>query len=1258
MMSVLLASFAWQVSAQQIWGVARNVGGANGTGSGMIYKTDANGNNFNVHYTFTSSYTGMDARHRPMLHSNGTVLYGVTNTGGNENAGVLYSYNTSTGGQVNKMFDFPRAPGGVARPASNLVQVGTKLYGVTSTSGANAAGCIYEVTLGPTTVTAVHSFTGGLGGSSPYSEIAMVGNKIYGFANGGLNSQGVLWQYNPSTLTYSTIDLASFGASAPLPLKVSGTKIYFVAFSGGQKVIFEYVPSTGVITPKYTFASGGFQGHMVVSNNKVYGIEGGGISEIDLVSGVRTVKHTFGSAADEGSNHDNLWVGFSGTRLYGTTTTGGTNGKGILFEWEIANNLFYKRFDGGIYSYPQPGLTQVGTYFYGVTNDVLTVSHASSFFRYKPNTSDINESSILHNFTRTEGPANPAAEFTKSPDGFYYGQFTLGGADNAGSVARANLMSVAPGWMGTIPLTYTYASPGLGHFPEGGTTVYVNGKMYGITSGGSTNGFGGIYEHFTNTGGSPVVSPVYPFQYAHSVAGSQNGLTTANGKLYGLMAKWNPATSADGIIYEYFAGVFTVKHSFSSATTGAKPMGKLTLASNGLLYGVTSAGGANNVGTIFEFDATTGTCTKRHDFSAATSGSTPIGNLMQHSNGKLYGLASLGGANNIGTMYEFDPVTFAVTKKHDFVLANGSTPLGALIESTNGNLYGTTSLGGATGQSGNRGVFFEYNLSTSTFTKKFNFASYTGGNPSGGLWFDSGLSPLSQTITITNAPTAKTYGDAPFNVTATASSGLPVTVSSHSPSVATVSGNVVTIVGAGTAVIAFDQAGDATYSPAQTVTRSIVVSKANQTITFPAIPSRCSTPGSQFTLSASINSPLPIAFTSNDPSNISISGNVVTILNNVSTGIQIYANQAGNANYNAAPQVWTTLFLNKHPVPVLSGPSSLCTDVNGTFSNSTSGSSYSWSAPGGTITGSGTSVSIKWPTTGTKTVSLSVSNGSCTSLTPASLNVSVIQSATPVISGPSSVCVNTTNNVYTTAAGQAYSWGISPGGSILSGQGTSSITAQWTSTSSSGSRYLTLSTTAINGCGTVTPTNYPVTVTDPPSAWINAPNGNNLCTNNVILTAFPAGASYQWSTGESTQSIQPWFEGTFGVTVTSSPGCSSYAEMGVVRTPSNCDQARMAADDSDKPNEDDIDQPVISGQIGIAPIPADRELTITFPGRKDDVRASIHLQDMLGRTVNQEVVKNIDRKVIDVTNHKEGLYIITIETATGRIVRKVLIQHP
>lgn len=166
-----------------------------------------------------------------------------------------------------------------------------------------------------------------------------------------------------------------------------------------------------------------------------------------------------------------------------------------------------------------------------------------------------------------------------------------------------------------------------------------------------------------------------------------------------------------------------------------------------------------------------------------------------------------------------------------------------------------------------------------------------------------------QTITFDlGADETKTYGDGPFTLTASASSGLPVAFASSDESVATISGDEVTIVGAGTTIITASQGGDSQYNPATSVDRTLTVNKADQTIDFGTLVAK--TFGDDaFELTATATSGLTVSFEIENSFVASVDGNLLTIAGAGSTNIT--ANQAGDANFNAATSITQTLVVNK-----------------------------------------------------------------------------------------------------------------------------------------------------------------------------------------------------------------------------------------------------------------------------------------------------------------------------------------------------------
>ena len=154
---------------------------------------------------------------------------------------------------------------------------------------------------------------------------------------------------------------------------------------------------------------------------------------------------------------------------------------------------------------------------------------------------------------------------------------------------------------------------------------------------------------------------------------------------------------------------------------------------------------------------------------------------------------------------------------------------------------------------------------------------------------------LPQTISFAPLPD-RTYLDAPFTVTATATSGLPV--SFGVAGACTVVGTTVTLTGAGSCTVTASQAGDATYQPAPDVPRTFAIGKAAQTITFGPLTDR--TYGDPpATLTATATSGLPVGFATAGP--CAVAGTVLTL---TGQGVcTVTASQPGDANYLAAPDV-------------------------------------------------------------------------------------------------------------------------------------------------------------------------------------------------------------------------------------------------------------------------------------------------------------------------------------------------------------------
>ena len=191
-----------------------------------------------------------------------------------------------------------------------------------------------------------------------------------------------------------------------------------------------------------------------------------------------------------------------------------------------------------------------------------------------------------------------------------------------------------------------------------------------------------------------------------------------DGALYGVTTNGGDYGGGGTVFRITLAGSYTVLHSFGATPTdGIVPIGGLVQADDGNFYGVTASGGANhcvqipqdgsNCGTVFKMSPS-GVVTILYSFGSSVSdGVTPNASLVQASDGKLYGTTANGGANSCSTVGETNNcgTLFGITTDgaetvlHSFgtSLTDGIAPLGALIQGSDGGLYGTTASGGGGG---------------------------------------------------------------------------------------------------------------------------------------------------------------------------------------------------------------------------------------------------------------------------------------------------------------------------------------------------------------------------------------------------------------------------------------------------------------------------------------------------------------------------------------------------------------------------------
>jgi len=303
--------------------------------------------------------------------------------------------------------------------------------------------------------------------------------------------------------------------------------------------------------------------------------------------------------------------------------------------------------------------------------------------------------------------------------------------------------------------TVTNFGGGNGNGPTAVLTQGVDGNFYGTTiNGGTGRGsevclppYGGCGTVFKVTP-SGTISSLYSFcsQPNCSDGSFPRGALVrgADGNYYGTTGDGGSGCQVQGGCGTVFkvtpAGTFTRVYSFCSQLNcpdGFWPAAGLVLASDGNFYGTTQGGGSHFYGTVFRMTPS-GVLTTLYNFCSLANcvdGSQPEAALIQASDGNLYGTTIEGGTWGGGTIFR---ITLAgtLTVVHSFTGSDGSDPIAGLLQATDGNFYGTTQTGGLPNNNNcspfGCGTVFKITPG-GTLTTLYEFAGPDGGLPNAPL---------------------------------------------------------------------------------------------------------------------------------------------------------------------------------------------------------------------------------------------------------------------------------------------------------------------------------------------------------------------------------------------------------------------------------------------------------------------------------------------------------------------------------------------
>jgi uncharacterized repeat protein (TIGR03803 family) len=555
-------------------------------------------------------------------------------------------------------------------PSANIIQGRDgNFYGTTYTGGTNLMGTVFKITAAGVE-TVLHSFTAGA-------------------TDGSLPSAGLI-QGTDGNFYGTTTGGGPTGAGTVFKITPSGFETLFI-FSGNDG-----------IAPFGALVEG--------SDGNFYGTTSGGGPNFNgtvfkiTPNGVMTMLHSFTGGTTDGRNSNTSLILGADGNFYGTTVAGGASDKGTVFKISSAGveTLLYS-FGGGPANanYPGSALVQGNDgNFYGTTVGEDPSNHGA-VYRLTP----AGVATVLYTFAGGTDGNNPAAALIQGSDGNFYGTTYSGGINNLGTVFK-----ITPAGAETILHSFAADSTD-GNYTAASLIQASDGNFYGATYSGGTSNSGAIFK-MTLTGTETVFYSFDSGPEGQSPVGLTQG---SDGNFYGTTS--SGGTSGNGTVFKISSdGDETPLHSFAGGTTDGRFPSSLTQGGDGVFYGTTALGGASNEGTVFKITPD-GVETNLYSFTGSTDGSQPQAALIQATDGNFYGTTIGGGTSGQGTVFKVTPSGLESILYSFTGGADGGVPQAALIQGADGNFYGTTAAGGATGQ----GTVFEI-TSTGVQTVLHSFA--------------------------------------------------------------------------------------------------------------------------------------------------------------------------------------------------------------------------------------------------------------------------------------------------------------------------------------------------------------------------------------------------------------------------------------------------------------------------------------------------------------------------------------------------------
>lgn len=573
---------------------------------------------------------------------------------------------------------------------------------------AGTEGGIFKSTNGGkkwwTMIHLLHSFAGGKkdGRKPQYNDLVQDGSILYGMTpEGGSSGKGVIFRINADGSDYRL--LHSFAGNAKDGARPCG------------RLILSHQTLYGMTT------EGGSSNYGTIFKIKT---DGSGFALLHSFTGFFGSEASPERAYSEDEQPDGAYpyggLTFMDRNVIGMTRYGGNRGKGMIFAYDLENDLYYRlhSFEGGSAdgAFPQGDLIVSGNKIFGMTLSGGTYDKGVIF-----QVSGMITVKVLHSFAGGDGDgAYPFGSLTLSGS-VLYGMTYHGGASDSGVIFKIK----TDGRGRKILHSFTGAD---GEYPYGSLTLSGT-TLYGMTSSGGSAYMGVIFK--MNTSGANFTL-LHSFQGGSSDGAFPYGsLTLSDSSLSGMTTGGDGTNN--GVVFQIKTDGtnYSLLHSYSgnNGADGAWPHGNLTLQRT-TFYGMACGGGGSGKGAIFKVNTNGSGHKLLHSFDGS-DGEAPSGSLTRVGSA-LYGMTFYGGSSDQGVIFRINTNGTGFRVIHTFKGGNedGARPWGSLTVSDS-TLYGMTSHGG----SADCGVIFKIKTDGSNFTLLHSFAggSQDGAYPYGSL---------------------------------------------------------------------------------------------------------------------------------------------------------------------------------------------------------------------------------------------------------------------------------------------------------------------------------------------------------------------------------------------------------------------------------------------------------------------------------------------------------------------------------------------